>query len=218
MTETQSREPLTKVLLRKWRLTLILALLGALLGGIFAAVQPSTAKSTAALYISAGKAEQGSDPSQLTSTVGARMYSYYNLTKSGTVLQPVIDKLKLDTTVVKLSDSVQANVPANSMIIEVTASAATPEQSTVLADAIRDSLGNAIKALTPDQDGGLPSVQIFNYQNASDATVVEKASIPLYAIVGLALGLLAAAGLARSTVTIPLKRHSTAARRRDDDE
>ncbi|WP_094764223.1 YveK family protein [Luteococcus japonicus] len=195
MSTQTSPEPLTKSLVRAWPITLLMMLVGTLLGAGYAAVQPSSAESTAALYISAGKTEQGSDPAQLTTTVSNRMYSYYNLTTSGTVLKPVIEKLKLDTNVNDLREHITANVPANSMVIEVSATAATPEQAASLANAVRDSLGNAIKDVTPDQPAGLPAVEIHNYQDAADATVVSEASLPVYSILGMLAGLVGAGAL-----------------------
>lgn len=173
----------------RWVIPLLL--LGALLGGIFALTRPSTATSTAALYVSPAKVEAGVDASQLTNTVLAKMYSYYNFTQSNTVLQPVIDKLKLDTTVNELRESVHASVPADAMVIEVSVEAKDPEQAALIANTVRDSLSNAITKMTPDQAGGSPAIEVFQYQDANQNTVVSKPSPVLFALLGGLCGALA---------------------------
>ncbi len=168
------------------------ALIGALLGGVFGIVRPTTVTATSALYVSAAKPESGVDQNQLTSTVLARMLSYYNFTQSDTVLQPVIDKLKLDTTVNELRSSIRASVPADSMVIEVSATSDSAEEAATIANAVRDSLSNAIEQMTPDQSGGTPSIEVFRYRDAAQWFNVSKPNSMVYGVLGAILGTLTA--------------------------
>lgn len=188
-----------------------LALIGALLGGVFGMTRPATATATSSLYVSSAKPETGVDSSQLTNTVLSKMYSYYKFTQSNTVLQPVIDKLKLDTTVNELRSSVQASVPEDSMVIEVSVEADAPEQAALIANAVRDSLRNAVLEMTPDQAGGSPSVEVFRYQDAAQATTVSQPSPLLYAMVGALLGALAAFAIASAMRARPQPRRENPA-------
>ena len=56
------------------------------------------------------------------------------------MLQPVIDELQLDTTVEELARRITVVAPPNTLIIEITATAATPEEAQDIANAISASV------------------------------------------------------------------------------
>ena len=201
------------VLRRGWALV-VLGLLVGIAGGVAAAaIQPRVYSATSREILTNSEATGDLTQSlQASNLAEGRIASYVLVATSGLVLQPVIDQLKLDMTVQELASHVNVVAPPNTLIVEITANAATPELaksiantvSSVFSDVIENQIENAatpaVGATDPDADTTAPvattPVRIVNIEHASLPTAPTLSNAPLLvgvgAILGLALGLVGA--------------------------
>ena len=203
------------VLRRGWALV-VLGLLVGIAGGLAAnAVQPRSYAATSREILTNSEATGDLTQSlQASNLASGRISSYVLVATSGLVLQPVIDELKLDMTVEQLASHVSVVAPANTLIVEITATAATPELaksiansvSAVFSDVIENQIENAIApavgaddaadGAAADPDAAAAPVRIVNIEHAALPTAPTFSNAPLLlavgAIMGLALGLVGA--------------------------
>ncbi|MBX3100474.1 MAG: hypothetical protein KF761_12960 [Salinibacterium sp.] len=204
------------VLRRGWAL-IVLGLLVGIAGGLAAnAVQPRAYAATSREILTNSEALGDLTQSlQASNLAEGRIGSYVLVATSGLVLQPVIDELKLDMTVQELADHVNVVAPPGTLIVEITATAATPALaksiantvSAVFSDVIENQIENAAApavgatdattdaTATPVTPASTP-VRIVNIEHASLPTAPTLSNAPLLlgvgTILGLALGLIGA--------------------------
>jgi len=202
------------VLRRGWALV-VLGLLVGIAGGVAAnAIQPRTYAATSREILTNSEATGDLTQSlQASNLAEGRIASYVLVATSGLVLQPVIDELKLDMTVQELAGHLAVVAPPSTLIVEITATAATPELaksiantvSAVFSDVVENQIENAVSptvgATDPGTDAAPDSpatapVRIVNIEHASLPTAPTFSNAPLLlavgAILGLALGLVGA--------------------------
>jgi|GEM_PF-741746 len=202
------------VLRRGWALV-VLGLLVGIAGGVAAnAIQPRTYAATSREILTNSAATGDLTQSlQASNLAEGRIASYVLVATSGLVLQPVIDELKLDTTVQELAGHLSVVAPPSTLIVEITATAATPELaksiantvSSVFSDVVENQIENAtspaVGATTTNADGTpvtpvAAPVRIVNIEHASLPTAPTSSNAALLlavgAILGLALGLVGA--------------------------
>lgn len=181
-----------EVLRRRWALVASMVLLG--LGAAAAATftQEPQYGATTRLFVSAGGADEGvTQAYQGTLFVQQRVKSYLGVVDSPSVLQPVREELDLDAPVSQLKDSIGANSPLDTVLIDITASSTDPEQAVDLANAVAEQFAQYVEELESRSQQEQTPVKV---------TVVEPASLPASPIspntrINLALGLLAGVAL-----------------------
>jgi capsular polysaccharide biosynthesis protein len=104
-----------------------------------------------------------------SSDVGKQMASYAELATSTKVLNKVVEQLDLNTTAVELADSIEANVPVDTVIIEIAATDSDPRQAARIANAVGTELGKAAGDLAPGLANGSEAVR---------ATTLSAAQVP----------------------------------------
>lgn len=87
-----------------------------------------------------------------------RIASYVLVASSGLVLQPVIDELQLDTSVGELAERVSVVAPPNTVVIEITATAATPTEAQETANAISRKFSEVVADQLETTTGAAPTV------------------------------------------------------------
>jgi tyrosine-protein kinase len=105
---------------------------------------------------------------QASSVVEKQMASYAELATSTKVLNKVVEQLGLNTTAVELADSIEANVPVDTVIIEIAATDPDPRQAARIANAVGTELANTAGDLTP----------LANGSEAVRATTLSVAQVP----------------------------------------
>lgn len=146
------REYLT-VLRKQWYLVAALAIAGAAFGVYRAESAPPVYRATSKVFVSltggstAQELVQGSDYTQNL------VQSYAALTTMPVVLDPVIDQLGLDTTARKLSQSVTADAPLDTVIIEISAKGSAPDTVADVSNAVASQLSTTITDLSPKANG-----------------------------------------------------------------
>ncbi|HTL40552.1 MAG TPA: AAA family ATPase, partial [Pseudolysinimonas sp.] len=85
----------------------------------------------------------------------SRIASYVLVASSSIVLQPVIDELNLDGTVEDLARRITVTAPPATFIIEITATADTPEQARDIANAVSAEFADVVSNRLETTDGSV---------------------------------------------------------------
>ncbi len=178
------------VLRRGLALTVLGAVVGVGLGVVAQSAAPATYSATSRDLVAA------------TRTGGvalspSRVASYVLVASSGLVLQPVIDRLGLDTTVDELAQRlVVVAPPSETSVIEITATASTPREAQAIAAAVSDEFSDvAVAELEGSSASASAPVRIVSLEDAAVPSAPDaRDSLPVIIIgaAGLVLGLLLA--------------------------
>jgi polysaccharide biosynthesis transport protein len=180
-----------RILRSNWLSILLVTLLGvAVAAGATALTKPSYTARTQ-IFVAVNSGETATDILQGSSFSEKRVTSYVTLATSPRVLQPVVDRLGLDTSVPALAGMVEATAPPETVLINLAATHQDPARSAEIANAVAESLINAVNEVE-DPEGGNNSLV--------DLSVVEEASVPLApssprVALNLVLGLVVGAAL-----------------------
>ena len=125
-----------------------------------------------------------------------RVKSYSRLVTSPTVLDPVIEELSLPASAAELASRVSAEVPLETVLIDISATADSPETAAALANSVSNSLTKVIGELESSETRGSSPVKATVVTPAVAPTSPSWPSIPLNLGVGLLAGLFIGVGLA----------------------
>lgn len=131
----------------------------------------------------------------------SRAESYVQQATSLEVAKIVIDDLKLDTTPGALTGSVNAQLPADTSIINITATALTPEDAQKIANAWIKALGTRINQLQGGEDADASSGVVFTpTASAPLPSSPSSPNVPVTLAIAFIVGLFLAAiyGLVRN--------------------
>lgn len=194
------RHPYIALLFRYWAVVLAVTLIGgAGAWGLSQLATPSY-KATTTLYFSLNVGNSGNDLNQGSTFALAQMQSYARLAKTSQVLDPVINSLGLTETSTALAGAVDAVVPQNTVMLQLSASDSSPAQAAKIANAVGASLADAVDAIAPRTDKGAKSVRIFQVDPAEAPKSAISPNTRLNVLAGLVLGLIV------SVVAILLRR------------
>jgi capsular exopolysaccharide synthesis family protein len=178
-----------RILRRSWILISSVVLVGLLIGGTVSVLTKPTYNSETQLFV----AIQGSgsvQELQQGNTFGqARVQSYVKTVNSPIVLQPVIDALGLSVTAEALAGRVVAVSDPNTVLIDIHVSDDSPVQSAALADAVADSLINAVESLEKPKTGGPSPVSLSIIKPATAPGSASAPNTRLNLLLGLLAGL-----------------------------
>lgn len=191
-----------RILRRNWVLVVASALIGLLAGaGASIAITPTFTARTQ-LFVAIQNSGSVQELQQGNSFSQARVQSYVKTVRSPVVLQPAIDALGLETTAEELASRVEATNDLNTVLIDIAVEDRSPVQASAVAQAIADSLVEAVDSLEKPKTGGASpvSLSVITPAKASAAPTApnSRLNIVLGLVVGLVLGL--AAAILRSTL------------------
>jgi capsular exopolysaccharide synthesis family protein len=184
------------ILRRRWLGVLIIALMTLALAATVTLALPKKYTATTRLFIAVAGSESATDLAQGSNFAEKQMSSYAEVATSPRVLRPVIQQLGLSTTPKKLSESVEATVPVDTVILEISATDLDPTRAAQIANAVARELANAANELSPAKEDGTKAVVVTTF---AEAEVPDKASSPKILRnlgVGLIVGLLLGFGVA----------------------
>jgi capsular exopolysaccharide synthesis family protein len=185
------------ILRRRWLGVLIIALTALALASAVTLAMPKKYTATTRLFIAVA-GESATDLAQGSSFAVKQMSSYAEVATSPQVLTPVIEQLGLRVNSEELAKSVEATVPANTVILEIAATDRNPPRAAQIANAVGQRLAIAATELTPKRQDGTAAVQV-QVTTIAPAEVPEQASSPKILqnlAVGLIVGLLLGLGIA----------------------
>ncbi|HEY9293506.1 MAG TPA: polysaccharide biosynthesis tyrosine autokinase, partial [Microlunatus sp.] len=161
------------VLLRRhWRLWGICVLLGLLGAAVYNQVAQVryTAVATSFVTVAESSSATSGDVFQGSQFAVERVKSYAPLGTTPQVLQPVIDRLGLQTSVADLRDTIKVSSPAETVLLEVSATNASPELAVKIADGVSEELATRIHDLETPRLRGASLVNV---------TMTQPAELPL---------------------------------------
>ena len=185
-----------RVIRKRWRIimaAMLVVLAGAALATTFS---PKVYEAQTQLFVSTSGGNDSGALLQGSSFTQQRVKSYADIMTSPKVLDPVIEKLGLDTTAAKLATQITATVPLDTVLIQVTVTDGSPRRAAEVADALGKEFTTAVAELeavsktTPSP----VKVSIVSTPTVPTAPISPKPTRNL--ALGVVLGLLLGLGLA----------------------
>lgn len=186
-----------RVFQRFWALVVLMLAAGLATSAAALLVVPTTYTSSSRLFVSTQSLGTADELLQGSTYTQARMLSYARIASDPIVLDPVIERLGLDTTADELSGLVSATAERDQLIIEIDAKDGTAIGAADIANAVADELSDVITGTIEAPVAGsdpLVSVTVVKY-----ATPSADPSWPLtwmFLVVGAASGLVLGVGFA----------------------
>ncbi|WP_285835587.1 polysaccharide biosynthesis tyrosine autokinase [Pseudarthrobacter sp. NCCP-2145] len=184
---------LLRMVRRSWIIIASLSLLGLLSGATLTVMTKPTYTAETELFVaiqgsgSIQELQQGNTFSQ------ARVQSYVQTVGTAIVLQPAIDALGLDLSPEQLSGRVQATSDPDTVLIKISVSDRSPVQAAATAQAVANSLVDAVDTLERAKSGDASPVGLSVIQPAtapvSPSAPNSRLNLSLGLLSGLALGL-----------------------------
>ena len=185
-----------RIIRKRWRI-IVAAMLVVLAGAALAtALSPKVYEAQTRLFVSTSGGSDTGALLQGSSFTQQRVLSYADVITTPTVLDPVIQTLKLDTTAEKLGTQITATVPLDTVLIEVAVTNTDPRLAAQVADAVGNQFTKTVADL--ESVSGTTSSPV-------KVTVVSAPIVPTTPIspkptrnlaLGVVLGLLLGLGLA----------------------
>jgi len=185
-----------RVIRKRWRI-IVAAMLVVLAGAAAAtALSPKVYEAQTQLFVSTSGGSDSGALLQGSSFTQQRVKSYADVITTPSVLDPVIETLKLDTTAAKLGTQITATVPLDTVLIEVAVTNTDPRVAAQVADALGKQFTITVADL--ESVSGTTSSPV-------KVTVVSAPTVPTVPIspkptrnlaLGVVLGLLLGLGLA----------------------
>lgn len=186
-----------RILHRNWIIMLALLLVGLIGGAAYAFTQAPKYVASTQLYVSV-RSEGAATGDLVQGTTFARQMvtTYVDVIGTGLVLEPVIDELKLDTTVAGLASRVSATTPLNTVTINISVTDNDPETAAAIANQTAISFADAVQNTLekPATEEATSPVNITVTDPATAPTRPSSPNVPLLIMLGALLGL--AAGIA----------------------
>lgn len=204
-------EPLDHLvaLVRNWIIIAVLTVLGLGGGWLAGSTATPTYRAVSSVVLAPSSVVQNSELGQISSFMNSQVHSYAELANSRVVLGAVVDELELPISADRLAAQVDADVPINTLVIEIGVVDADPDQAARLANSIAGHLREAVEKVAPHASTDAPAIEL---KSVGEATTPEQPTAPnkqLYLAAGAGLGLFLG-------VLIALARHSVALARQDD--
>jgi capsular polysaccharide biosynthesis protein len=185
---------LLTALRRHLAIVLALTLLGLALGGVVTAVLPRTYEAKATLFLRVQAASTSLyERSQFALQ---RVQSYPELLDSPGLLRDVISTLRLNTTPQELSQRVTADNPTSTVLLNVTASAPTPDGAAAIANAAADELAKNVNALENNETTSKNAVMLVPQISAQPPAAPSSPNRAVILGLGLIAGFVVGALLA----------------------
>ncbi|MGV0795031.1 AAA family ATPase [Mycolicibacterium sp. XJ1819] len=187
-------------LVRSWALILGLTVAAALGALGYCWWQQPDYKANATVYVTSGTSTMASAWDGVKSSQD-RVATYARLVYSDAVLAPAIDEAGLDVPLQQAREQVQVEVDPLITTMTISATDHDPLIAQRLANAVSDSLADAVSTLDVPSGGGAPAarVTVINTAQVEPDPVWPKPliTIPVAAVVGLLVGVLLALILER---------------------
>lgn len=168
-------------------------LIGLLAAGTATFLVQPTYKSETKLFVALQNSESVSELQQGNVFTQARVQSYVKTVNTPVVLQPVIDSLGLDLTPQALSPNITASSDVNTVLISISVSNDSPVQAAAIAQAVGNSLIDAVDELERPSQGGTSPVKLSVVTPATTpaapASPNARLNLSLGVFIGLALGI-----------------------------
>lgn len=154
---------------RRWIIVVVTTLACAGLAAAYAFASPTTYTATTRLYVSMATGTSVNDSYQGGLAAQQRVTSYSHIAGGVTVAERVIDDLGLDSTPEELQSRISVTFPPASALLDISATASTPEGARILADKVAAQVRRLVGEIETTTVGAAP---------AAEANVIDPARTP----------------------------------------
>ncbi|SBS71205.1 polysaccharide biosynthesis tyrosine autokinase [uncultured Microbacterium sp.] len=176
---------------RNWLIVLLLAAVGGGAAYVYSSSLPETFRSTTAALVTSDGGSTTSELVQGSNYIGNLVGTYVLLAKSEIVLEPVIRKLKLDTTPEQLAGTISASAPLDTLIVEIGVTSRSRTLARAIADETMRSLTNVVEnQVSPTTENGTPAIRLTTIRGATEPRFPIAPNTRLDTLMGLAAGLI----------------------------
>lgn len=184
------------ILRRRWRILVAFLVLGVAAAGLLTTQMTPSYRATTQLFVAF--ANTSTDDTALSLSQGNlfaanRVKSYPDLVSSPLVLAPAISELSLDESAQELAERVSAQVPPNTVLIEVYADDESPVRAAEIANAVAKNLITVVEDLDRIKASDASPVRVSLTREAvppaSPRSPVPVLNLAAGLVIGLALGL-----------------------------
>lgn len=159
-----------QIVRRRWGLVVAGILLGLLVAvAVTARATPLYEASTKLFVATSTKDRTGSELANSSTFAQERVKSYAQLVTTAAVLSGVIETLELDVDLEHFAESVSAEVPLNTVVLEILVTMESPDQAAEVADAIAAALPAAVDKMENPRGAKTAPTAL---------TVMEPAGVP----------------------------------------
>jgi succinoglycan biosynthesis transport protein ExoP len=184
------------VVRRRWSWIVTAVVAGLLAALLTSSLADRTYRATTGVFFSLQYGDSAADLVQGSTYAQDQVASFAALATTPSVLQPVVDDLGLSLSATALARQVQADAPLDTVLVEITVTDGSAEQSARLANAVAASLSDLVEDLVPENAEGEPTVQATTVAPAEVPTRAASPSPALHLAAGLLGGLVVGIGLA----------------------
>lgn len=178
-----------RLLRRHWILVVASALAGLLIGGTMSVLTKPTYTADTQLFVAIQNSGSVQELQQGNIFSQARVQSYVKTVESPVVLQPVIDSLGLAMSADQLAQRVEATTDLNTVLIAISVADNSPVQAAAIAQAVADSLVEAVDMLEKPKTGGTSPVGLSVIKPATAPPTPSAPNTHLNLLIGLLAGL-----------------------------
>jgi len=186
-----------RILRKRWILITAISLVGFIASVGVTLLMPLTYSAQASAFVTI--TSTGTETNSLyqnSQFALQRVTSYPQIISSPDVLQPVISELHLKMTLLDLQKVVTADNPANTVLLNVTATSHSPLQAEQIANLAAHQLGTVVERLETSRAGGVAPVKVTTAVPATLPESPVSPRLPLNLALGLLLGLAVGVGVA----------------------
>lgn len=180
---------LVRLLRQSWVAILCFTMVGLMSGGLLSLLSKPTYTSETQLFVAIQNSGTVQELQQGNTFSQARVQSYVKAATQPVVLQPAIEALGLDLSPKELQGRISASADLNTVLIKITASDSSPVQAAALAQAIADSLIEAVDKLETPANGGISPVRLSIITPAAAPESPSAPNTRLDLLLGAVLGL-----------------------------
>ena len=185
-----------RTLRRNWLLILAVTLIALTASGAYTLLQRPQYQASSSVFVSTRSASTAADLSSGSDFSRQVVTSFVTVARSPYVLTPVIRQLGLHESPSTLAGRISVSVPADSSVMQITASARGGVEAAKIANAVAGQLTRAVVDLTPNETGAASAVKVTQIQSAAapsaPASPRPLLNLLLGGLAGLAVGLITA--------------------------
>ncbi|WP_345762848.1 polysaccharide biosynthesis tyrosine autokinase [Diaminobutyricibacter sp. McL0608] len=200
-----------RILHKNWILIAVCALLGVAVAAGYSLVVTPKYQATTELYVSVRAGDTGATTDLVQGTSFARqaVTSYVSVVSSASVLDRVIDDLKLDVSASQLATKVSADSPLNTVLIDITVTDEDPARAAAIANSIGENTSYIVTNKLEKPAGGTSLVNVQTIQPAVAPAKPSSPNVLLNVILGLLIGLAVGIGAALLRSILDTRIHSS---------
>lgn len=180
-----------RVIRQRWISIVAAALIGLALAAGYTFLQTPQYQAKSQLFVSVKAGASAADVSQGNAFAEKRVTSYVSLAASPRVLEAVAQELSLSGGARALAGKVVATTPAQTVLIDITATDPNPQQAAKIANSSAKQL---ITAVNEVEDVSIVHLSVF--EQATPAIAPSSPRVPMNLALGGVLGLLIGIGYA----------------------